>query len=154
MQQQPACWLLCCEQDGTTLPFPLVWPRAALDKEEAAGLEVRPSLSSAATHASSGNELETQSTNSSTDSAPAVSRLQSQKGGLPCGSSLQTSSPRAQSVAAMGGAVALPQLGATMPSTKLRDAPHLYHRSRSSGSPWYHQAGLAGAEEQVCSQLG
>lgn len=95
MQQQPACWLLCCERDGTTLPFPLVWPRAALEKEEAAGLEVWPSLSSAATDASSGNELETQSTNSNTDSAPVVSRLQSQKGGLPCGSSLQTSSPRA-----------------------------------------------------------
>lgn len=152
MQQHPACWMLWCEWEGTTLLFPLVWPRAAWDKEEAAGLEVWPSPSSTATNASSGNELETWSTNSNTlflhqDCSP---RKEVCPGAHLCRHHLQEQ----QSVAAMGDAMVLLQLGAAMPSTSLREAPHSYHCSRSSRSPWYHHTGLVDAEEQVCSQLG
>lgn len=151
MQQHSPCWLLWCEWEGTTL----VWARASLDRKEAAGLEVWPSLSSTAPDAGSGNELETQSTNSNTlflhqqcqDCSP---RKEVCPGACLCRHHFQEQ----QTVAAMGDAVALLQLGATIPSASLRYVSHLYHLSRSGGSPWYHQAGLAGAEEQACCQLG
>lgn len=143
--------------NGMGLPYPSLWFGPGLlwmRKLQGWSFHFMPSFSSAATDANPGNELETQSTNTTTVFAPAVSGLQSQKGGLPWGWSLQTSSPRPAECGSNGSSCGISAACATMPGTSLRDDPHLYYCSRSSGSPWFHQAGLVGEEEQVCSQLG